>query len=101
VKIQSDEVIQFNGKFLMFQIIQFIKLFISDILDRAVIDTIRNLSLKNEPIRKSSSEYIDTITKKQLQYKKHKQVGPDNHHSGTNIARTLLSIFGMLLYLYS
>lgn len=69
------------------------------LLDRAVLDTIRNLSLKNEPIRKSSSEYIDTFTKKQLQYKKHKQLIPDgNHHSGTNIARTLLSIFGMHLY---
>lgn len=65
-------------------------------LDRAVLDTIKNLSLKNEPIKKSSSEYIDTITKKQLQYKKNKQVVSDGHHSGTNIARTLLSIFGML-----
>lgn len=52
--------------------------------------------MKNEPFRKSSSEYIDTIAKKQLQYKKHKQLVPDgNHHSGTNIARTLLSIFGI------
>lgn len=68
-------------------------------LDRAVVDTIRNLSLKNESTRKSSSEYIDTITKKQIQYKKHKQVVPDSHHSGTNIARTLLSIFGMFLYI--
>ncbi|XP_050435921.1 protein deltex [Adelges cooleyi] len=73
VKIQSDDVIQFN--------------------DRAVVDTIRNLSLKDKPLRKSSSEYIDSFTKKQLQYKKNKQVVPDNHHSGTNIARTLLSIF--------
>ncbi|VVC38283.1 Zinc finger, RING-type,Zinc finger, RING/FYVE/PHD-type,WWE domain, subgroup,WWE domain [Cinara cedri] len=73
VKIQSDEVIQFN--------------------DRAVVETIRNLSLKNEPIRKSNSEYIDTMAKKSLQYKKPKQLVPDNHHSGTNIARTLLSIF--------
>lgn len=69
--------------------------------DRAVVDTIRNLSLKNEPTRKSSSEYISTITKKQLQYKKHKQVVPDSHHSGTNIARTLLSIFGMFFYINS
>jgi len=65
-------------------------------LDRVVLDTIKNLSLKNEPIKKFTSEYIDTITKKQLQYKKHKQVFSENQHSGTNIARTLLSIFGML-----
>jgi len=52
--------------------------------------------LKNEPIKKFTSEYIDTMTKKQLQYKKHKQVVSENQHSGTNIARTLLSIFGML-----
>lgn len=64
-------------------------------LDRAVLDTIKNLSSQNERIRKSSSEFIDTITKKQLQYKKHKQVVSDNQHSSTNIARTLLSIFGM------
>lgn len=69
-------------------------------LDRAVVDTIRNLSSKNETIRKSSSEYIDTIAKKQLHYKKNKQVVHDSHHSGTNIARTLLSIFGKLLDLY-
>lgn len=70
-------------------------------LDRAVVDTIKNLSLKNEPIKKSSSEYIDSIAKKQIQYKKHKQVVPDNHHhSGTNIARTLLSIFGMFQNFY-
>lgn len=69
-------------------------------IDRAVLDTIRNLSLKNDPSKKSSTEYIDTITKKQLQYKKHKQVVPVNHHSGTNIARTLLSIFGKFFYFH-
>lgn len=71
-------------------------------LDRAVVDTIRNLSLRNEPIRKSSSEYIDTMAKKQLQCKKHKQIVSDGHHSGTNIARTLLSIFGMFfMYIFN
>lgn len=40
------------------------------------------------------------MTKKQLQCKKHKQVVPDGHHSGTNIARTLLSIFGMFFHLF-
>lgn len=69
-------------------------------LDRAVVDTIRNLSSKNETIRKSSTEYIDTIAKKQLQYKKNKQVVHDSHHSGTNIARTLLSIFGKFISIY-
>jgi len=54
--------------------------------------------LKNEPTRKSSSEYIDTMVKKSLQNKKPKQVIPDHHHSGTNIARTLLSIFGMVYF---
>jgi len=58
------------------------------------------LSSKNETIRKSNSEYIDTITKKQLHYKKNKQVVHDGHHSGTNIARTLLSIIGKWFDLY-
>lgn len=69
-------------------------------LDRAVLDTIRNLSLKNESSKKASSEYIDTIVKKPLQCKKPKQVVPESHHSGTNIARTLLSIFGKLICFY-
>ncbi|XP_050535713.1 protein deltex [Daktulosphaira vitifoliae] len=73
VKIQSDEVIQFN--------------------DRAVIDTIRNLSLLEKSARKSNSDCIETLTKKQLQCKKNKQMTSDNYHSGTNIARTLLNIF--------
>jgi len=50
-------------------------------------------------MRKSSSEYIDTMVKKPLQYKKPKQVVTDNHHSGSNIARTLLNIFGIFLFI--
>lgn len=84
------------------KIIEFVKLDVFTVLfyfsnlDRAVLDTIRNLSLKNEPTKKSSSEYIDTVAKKPLLNKKPKQIVPDHHHSGTNIARTLLSIFGMI-----